>query len=275
MAAKRGAKTHEQPRSGREAPRHISYLAALQDLAHRSQKELGRLMPHYGERGRIAEEIIKSVLEKTLPKRFSIGTGVIFSADGQISSQTDIVIYDNFHNSPLLSEFGSCVFPVETVYATVEVKSVLTRVELRKSMDAIMRMRSVGKKRHYVVQGVAVEVGKPPRAISLKHIQTVPPRNYIVAFSQRGLGPTYERFTANLRKCLDTDDSHVHGVCVLDQNWFAGRVAFQRPTQLHGSEGSGLLSLYVSILKGQQNFNVYPMDLDAYLGSPTTVDSPS
>jgi hypothetical protein len=232
-------------------------------------------MPHYGERGRIAEEIIKSVLEKTLPKRFSIGTGVIFSADGQVSSQTDIVIYDNFHNSPLLSEFGSCVFPVETVYATVEVKSVLTKVELRKSMDAIMRMRSVGKKRHYVVQGVAVEVGKPPRAISLKQIQTVPPRNYIVAFSQRGLGPTYERFTANLRKCLDEDDSHVHGVCVLDQNWFAGRVAFQRPTQLHGSEGSGLLSLYVSILKGQQNFNVYPMDLDAYLGSPTTVDSPS
>ena len=34
-------------------------------------------MPHYGERGRIAEEIIKSVLEKTLPKRFSIGTSVI------------------------------------------------------------------------------------------------------------------------------------------------------------------------------------------------------
>ena len=94
-----------------QAPRHISYMAALQHLADQSQRELAQLMPHYGERGRIAEEIIKNVLTRTLPKRFSIGTGVIFSADGQVSSQTDIVIYDNFHNSPLLSEFGSCVFP--------------------------------------------------------------------------------------------------------------------------------------------------------------------
>jgi len=232
-------------------------------------------MPHYGERGRIAEEIIKSVLEKTLPKRFSVGTGVIFSADGQVSAQTDIVIYDSFQNSPLLSEFGACVFPVETVYATVEVKSVLTKRELRSSMDAIVRMRSVGKQRHYVVQGVLMEEGKRPKAVSLKQVQTVPPRNYIVAFSQKGLGPTYERFCANLRNCLDEDDSHVHGVCVLDADWFAGRVAFQTPAQLYGGEGNGLLSLYVSILKGQQNFNVYPMDLDAYLASPTAVDGSS
>lgn len=101
---------------------------------------MAQLMPHYGERGRIAEEIIKNVLTRILPKRFSIGTGVIFSADGQVSAQTDIVIYDNFHNSPLLSEFGTCLFPVEIVYATIEVKSVLNKKELRTSMDAIMRL---------------------------------------------------------------------------------------------------------------------------------------
>jgi hypothetical protein len=83
-----------------KASQHISYLDALQTLADQSKRELARLMPHHGERGRIAEEIIKSVLTRTLPKRFSIGTGVVFSAGGQISSQTDIVIYDNFYNSP-------------------------------------------------------------------------------------------------------------------------------------------------------------------------------
>jgi wobble nucleotide-excising tRNase len=73
-----------------DAPRHMTYMAALQHLADQSQRELARLMPHYGERGRIAEEIIKNVLARTLPKRFSIGTGVIFSADGQVAgiSQT-------------------------------------------------------------------------------------------------------------------------------------------------------------------------------------------
>lgn len=253
-----------------EAPWHISYMAALQHLADQSQRELAQLMPHHGERGRIAEEIIKNVLTRTLPKRFSIGTGVIFSADGQVSSQTDIVIYDNFHNTPLLSEFGSCVFPVETVYATVEVKSVLDKRELRNSMDAIMRLRSVGKKRHYVTQGILVEDGRV-KTVSLKQTFSVPPRNYIVAFSQKGLGPTYENFSSKLRTCLDEDDSHVHGVCVLDRNWFAGRVAYKWPAQLFGAEGNGLLNLYMSILKGQQNFSVYPMDLDAYL--PKTAET--
>ena len=146
----------------------------------------------------------------------------------------------------------------------MEVKSVLDKRELRKSIDAIMRLRSVGKKRHYVTQGILVEDGKA-KTVSLKQTLSVPPRNYIVAFSQKGLGPTFENFGAKLRKCLDEDNSHVHGVCVLDRNWFAGRVAYKWPAQLFGAEGNGLLNLYMSILKGQQNFGVYPMDLDAYL----------
>lgn len=261
MSKKKGQKAAE---NGDQASRHISYMTALQHLAHQSQREMARLMPHYGERGRIAEEIIKNVLIKILPKRFSVGTGVIFSADGHVSAQTDIVIYDNFNNSPLLSEFGSCVFPVETVYATVEVKSVLDKRELRKSMDAIMRLRAVGKKKHYITQGVALEDGKIKR-VSIKQTISVPPRNYIVAFSQRGLGPSYESFCSNLRNCLNEDDSHVHGVCVLDRDWFAGRIAFRPNAELFGAEGDGLLNLYVSILKAQQNFGVYPMDLEAYL----------
>jgi hypothetical protein len=251
-------------KSSDKASRHSLYMTALQQLADQSQRELARLMPHYGERGRIAEEIIKAVLTRTLPKRFSIGTGIIFSADGQVSSQTDIVIYDNFHNSPLLSEFGSCLFPIETVFATVEVKSVLTKKELRNSMDAIMRMRAVGKRRHYMVPGFIIE-GDKMTATSFKQVQTVPPRNYIVAFSQKGMGPKYEHFCAKLRECLDEDNSHVHGVCVLDRDWFAGRVPNKSPAQLYGSEGKGLLDLYVHILKGQQNFTVHSMDLDVYL----------
>src|ERR1043165_8264249 len=64
---------------------HLTYMSALQDIADQSQRELARMMPHYGERGRIAEEIIKSVLVRTLPKRFSIGTGIVISAHGDVS----------------------------------------------------------------------------------------------------------------------------------------------------------------------------------------------
>jgi hypothetical protein len=37
------------------------------------------------------------------------------------------------------------------------------------------------------------------------------------------------------------------------------------PAKLRGAEGDVLLNLYVSILKAQRNFSIYPMDLDAYL----------
>jgi hypothetical protein len=126
-----------------------------------------------------------------------------------------------------------------------------------------MRLRSVGEKRHYVTQGIVIENGKA-KDTGLRLIDTVPPRSYIVAFSQKGLGPTYEHFAAKLRKCLDEDDSHVHGVCVLDPDWFAGRLPDKRPAQLFGKKGNGLLSLYASILLGQQNFSVHPMDLFAH-----------
>ncbi|WP_155256226.1 DUF6602 domain-containing protein [Mesorhizobium loti] len=226
---------------------------------------MATLMPHMGERGRIAEEIIRNVLQRTLPKRFSIGTGVLISASGETSSQTDIVIFDNFHNAPLLSEFGVGIYPVEIVYATIEVKSVLTKKELRDSLGAIRKIRNVGSKKHYIFQGVATDTDGKLVPFNGPMTITVPPRSYIVAFGQKGMGKTYEGFCQTLRQCLDEHDDHVHGVAVLANDWFAARVAFKRPTILLGKDGNALLSLYSSILKGQRNFAVYPLDLDAYL----------
>jgi len=252
------------------APQHLTYLKALQLIADLSKRELAALMPHRGERGRIAEEIIRGVLQRTLPKRFSIGTGVLISASGETSSQTDIVIFDNFHNSPLLSEFGVGVYPVEIVYATIEVKSVLTTPELKKSLDAIRKIRKVGRKKHYVVPGISITAeGKP--VMETRHVTlTVPSRSYVVAFGQSGLGKNYGAFCQKLRACLDEHNDHVHGVAVLEKDWFAGRWPFHNPAKLFGEEGNALLSLYSSILKGQQNFVVYPLDLDVYLkGRPS------
>jgi hypothetical protein len=247
---------------GHQSDSHNAYLDGLQLIAEHSQRELARLMPHKGER--IAEEILKNVLVKILPKRFSVGTGIIINAHGSVSSQTDIVIYDNFYNSPLLSEFGSSIYPAEIVYATIEVKSVLNMKLLEDSMDAIMRLREVGKERHYKVPGFE-EVDGRRQAISTKRVSTLPPRNYIFAFKQSGLGPSYDDFCAKLTKCLNEKNAHVHGVCVLDKNWFAARQAFRTPAELFGQHGNGLLTFYYYFLKAQKNYRMYEMDLEAYM----------
>lgn len=221
-------------------------------------------MPHMGERGRIAEEIIKSILTRILPKRFSIGTGVVISASGDCSPQIDIVIYDNFHNAPLLSEFGACLFPVEIVHATIEVKSVLTKKELEKSLAAIRELRSLGKHRHYVVPAYTKQ-GDRWVSGSVKAVLDVPPRNYVVAFAQDGFGKTYAQFKKKLSARLGNPDTFIHGVCILKDDWFAGRIAHQPASELYGWDKNGLLRFYSSLLKGQQNYSVYPIDLDAYL----------
>ncbi len=247
------------------APQHLTYFRTLQLIAEQSKRELATLMPHMGERGRILEQVICGVLQRTLPKRFSIGTGVLISASGGMSSQTDIVIFDNHHNSPLLSEFGVGIYPVEMVYATIEVKSVLTKPELRKSLKAIRKMRVVGSEKHYVVPAGTITADGTLTKAPSKGTVSVPPRSYVVAFGQRGLGKNYGAFCQTLGACLDDPDDHVHGVAVLDKDWFAGRMPNCNPAEIFGGEGNALLNLYRSILEGQHNFAVYPLNLDAYL----------
>jgi hypothetical protein len=231
---------------------HFTYLSTLKLIAEQSRHELNLLMPHRGELGRITEEIIKGVLERTLPKRFSIGTGIIINSNGGVSTQTDIVIYDNFFNSPLLTEYGVRVFPVECVYATIEVKSVLSMSDLRKGISDIMLLRKIGSSKKYIVNREQT-------------VLTTPPRSYIVGFRQKGLGKNYKQFKAKLEKLLNDTNAHVHGVCILQNEWFAKRKAYADPAVLLGKEGDALTQLYQSILTGQDNFAVYPMDVRAYL----------
>jgi len=232
---------------------HLSYLSTLKLIADQSRRELNALVSHRGELGRITEEIIKGVLERLLPKRFSIGTGFIINSKGDASAQTDIVIYDEIYNRPLLSEYGVRVFPVECVYATIEVKSVLDLGSLQKSVANIMRLRKIGSARQYVVNQKSAVI-------------TTPPRSYIVGFRQSGLGKDYSHFRSKLEELLNEQDAHVHGVCILENDWFALRQAFKKPAVLLGAEGNSLTQLYRAILIGQENYGVYPMDIRPYLG---------
>ena len=155
-----------------------------------------------------------------MPKRFSVGTGVLISASGATSPRTDIVIFDN--NSPLLSEFGVGMYPVEIVYATIEVKSTLTKSELRSSLRAIRKTREMGSRKHYVVPTVSIDAEGTRTVVTHPAISKVPPRSYVVAFGQRGLGKTYEAFCHTLKGYLDEHNDHVHGVAVLERTGSRG-----------------------------------------------------
>jgi len=137
---------------------------------------------------------------------------------------------------------------VESVYATIEVKATLTPKELDASLQDIRGLREIGSRKHVVISRYE-DVGGNKKVVSEKRISTVPPRSYVVAFRQRGLGRSYDDFAGALLGGLEKVDTHVHGVCVLSTDWFAARKPMTTPAMVVGQEGEALLNLYLSILR--------------------------
>jgi len=110
--------------------------------------ERSKAKRHNVLRGFSREEAVAYFLRSQLPKRFEVSTGEAVDAEGARTGQLDIVIYDQNRTVPLLTEKAGDVLPAECLLAVVEVKSVLTVVELEscaKAAGAISRLRLHGK----------------------------------------------------------------------------------------------------------------------------------
>jgi hypothetical protein len=150
-----------------ETPTPLSYFEALQDILRLQTEVLTRVLPHSGERGSNDEEHFKAFLRRILPRRYSLGTGFMISSNRHIqpSGQTDIVVFDEFHNSPLFRELAASVFPIEIVYAAIEVKRVLQSKDIPHCLDAIARIRRLAKEKQYVRYGGVKMSGEEKRQV--------------------------------------------------------------------------------------------------------------
>ena len=80
---------------------------------------------HQGEKGGIRERRVKDFLKALLPSKYGIGSGHVIDSQGQISYQSDIVVYDAHEGLALPVDDYYSLFPCECVYAVLEVKSEL------------------------------------------------------------------------------------------------------------------------------------------------------
>jgi len=102
-------------------------------------------VPHSGEQGGIRERRVQDFLEKYLPSRYGVASGHIIDWQGGVSLQEDIVIFDKL-NCPILKiDPYYQVFPCETVYATVEVKSTLNNEEIGACIDHTCRLKQLDR----------------------------------------------------------------------------------------------------------------------------------
>lgn len=94
------------------------------------------IVGHNGLKGYHAENIFRDYLRDVLPKKYFVDTGIVVTRDNnqtKQSCQSDIVIYDGFNSPPLQTFSGFKLFPSESVYATIEVKTTLNSDNLVKN----------------------------------------------------------------------------------------------------------------------------------------------
>lgn len=255
----------------KETPGVKAYYEALQRVFELQSEVLTAVLPHMGERGRNDEEAFRDFLSKTLPRKFSIGTGFIVCSDPTVrqSNQNDIVIFDEIHNSPLHRELAAFVYPVEMVYATIEVKGRLKPSNLRGCLQSIAKIRKLAKHKHYVVPA-AVPVGPShPGKAALAQIEyqdDVSPRTYVLAYDVDGW-TSLDSFAESWKQALmKNPNAHLHGVAVLKQNWFVYQMAFTAPdVQVRQFSDNALLRFNTKLLNEIQGMEIAPVSSFRYL----------
>ena len=107
---------------------------------------------HQGMAGEVREILISKVLKELLPDGFSIGTGKVADANGNLSKQSDIIIYNKFHFPPILYDESKGIFPIESVAYVIEVKTTLNATEIKTTMEKADCLANLsGTKPHFIL----------------------------------------------------------------------------------------------------------------------------
>ncbi|MBN8586502.1 MAG: hypothetical protein J0M37_15540 [Ignavibacteria bacterium] len=104
------------------------------------------LIDHWGEEGKYKEAILKTVIKRFLPEKYSIVSGFVVRQTDERgkhepSPQIDIIVYDNSYPT-MFKEGDFAIVTPDSVKAIIEVKANLKNQKNRK---IIHRMNKIGK----------------------------------------------------------------------------------------------------------------------------------
>ena len=115
------------------------------EMKHRSDA-IRRDFRHNLSAGENRQDLVEKFLVDHLPKRFGVSTGFVVSHDGEYSNQADLVVVDNQNNAPLYPDSMNKIWPVESVYALIEVKTNLDKRDIEDSVYKCRRFKSLQRR---------------------------------------------------------------------------------------------------------------------------------
>lgn len=116
------------------------------DMRHKSAAIRRDFARHRPSAGTNREDIVEQFLLGHLPKRFGVSSGLVFSHDNMFSKQADLIVVDGLNNAPLYPQSPNKLWPVEAVYALVEVKTHLNPDDMRDAIQKGRRFKTLARK---------------------------------------------------------------------------------------------------------------------------------
>jgi hypothetical protein len=106
------------------------YWAGVQQRLEAEVAVFSELVRHEGERGRENEAALGRILGSFVPRRYGVGSGLLIDSQNRYGRQTDLVVFDQSDEPSALAQTTQLLFPVESVLASIEVKTTLRKEDI-------------------------------------------------------------------------------------------------------------------------------------------------
>lgn len=164
---------------------------------------------HNGNRGDYREDTLKKFLENgKLPKQYKLGNGEVISSYSQTSKQTDLIIYDSNKSIIFEATDNIQIYPIETIYGIIEIKSKLNKQKLIEGLDNIKSLKQM-----YSPSYISKKIG---RTSTVTYANTPP---FGVIFAYDFAGNSLDSLQVNLREWCAKNPASVwpNMICILNQ----------------------------------------------------------
>jgi hypothetical protein len=215
-------------------------------------------------------------LRERLPQRYSVGKGEVVTPENQVSKQLDLVVFDSFECPKLFSSEAHSIFPIESIYGAISIKSNLKSGDL---IDAYENIASLKR----VLPKAPVNQRDPRGLISYGARPPVPVTGIFAYNSHRSLEAICKQVES-----LDQDLSNIElrpdFVAVLGKCLIGPRIPLRGPfnvyqlpkdkTDLAALRKTGrhtLLRLYLELLRELNMIQLIQFDLTNYDNMPRLV----
>ncbi|HAV5302545.1 DUF6602 domain-containing protein [Acinetobacter baumannii] len=181
---------------------------------------------HHGVKGDYREDALKNFLENgKLPKQYKLGNGEIISSYSQTSKQTDLIVYDNNKSIIFQASDSIQIYPIETIYGIIEIKSKLSKQKLNEGLENIKSLKQI-----HSPSFISKKLG-PTSTVTYGN---TPPFGVIFAYDLGG--NSLDSLEENLREWCSKNPASVwpNMICVLNQGLILFREGLK--DRLHSNE---------------------------------------